>query len=247
MCTVTWWRSPGGYELFFNRDELHRRREARPPRVHRAGTANGADLRFLAPEDGDFGGSWISVNEGGLSLGILNGFRAPDSAVERDYRSRGLLLTDLASCRTPEEVASRLAGEDTERYRSFRLLAIAPGVPLLLAEWDRRAVAVDADAEARIPVISSAIEESEVGRRRRREFERVVGRDVTVERLLAFHRSHANGPSSYSVCMHREDAGTRSFTRVSVTPEEVSMTYRPGPPCEAGTETVARLRREEAS
>jgi len=244
---VTWCRSADGYELFFNRDELRSRQEARPPRAHRPAAGNGRGLRYLAPEDGDFGGSWISVNESGLSLGLLNGFRTPDATVARDYRSRGLLLTDLAPCGTPDEVTERLRREDVERYRSFRLLVIAPGVPLLLAEWDRRAVSVDADAEARIPVISSAIEEGEVGRRRRAEFERVVGREVTVARLLEFHRSHANGPSSFSVCMHREDAATRSFTRVRVAREEITMTHHSGPPCEPAAETVARLARAVAA
>jgi hypothetical protein len=39
--------------------------------------------------------------------------------------------------------------------------------------------------------------------------------------------------------MHREDAGTVSFSRVRVGSREIVFDYRPGPPCEpAGIATV---------
>ena len=68
MCTVTWTRRPDGYSVFFNRDELRSRKEALPPRVHDDGTVS-----YVAPEDGDFGGTWLSVNGAGVTIGLLNG------------------------------------------------------------------------------------------------------------------------------------------------------------------------------
>ena len=66
-------REPGTFRLFFNRDERRTRRPAIPPAVHRKG-----DTRFIAPRDGDFGGSWLGVNEHGVSLCLLNGYAAED-------------------------------------------------------------------------------------------------------------------------------------------------------------------------
>jgi hypothetical protein len=246
MCTATWLRSGEGYELFFNRDELRTRGEARPPRARNTVRPDGKTLRYLAPEDADFGGTWIAVNDAGLTLAVLNGFRSADNDARRRWRSRGLLVTDLAGCLAPDEVERRVRGTDLEAYRSFRLLALSAGRQALVAEWDRQQLAVDDTAEGRVPLVSSSFEEGEVGASRREDFRRVVGEARTRERLLAYHRSHENGPSAFSVCMHREDAMTRSFTHVRVGADEVELAYHGGPPCEAAPDSVARLRRREA-
>lgn len=243
MCTVTWHRADPGYELFFNRDELRTRLEAEPPRRREARAADGGTVAFLAPADGDHGGTWIAVNEHGVTVGIVNGYRTADAAAPPDVRSRGLLVSDLAPARTVREVEEALRATDPARYRSFRLLAIAPDEPLMTAEWDRVALAVDRDAEERIPLISSAVEETDVGAKRRREYARAVGPRPDADRLAAYHRSHANGPSAYSVCMHRPEAATRSFTRVRVDADRVAMIYHPGTPCEPARETEATLAR----
>ena len=63
MCTVTWIRVAGGYELFCNRDERLERGPELPPSVlERAG------VHLVAPRDSDFGGTWIAVNEHGIAL-----------------------------------------------------------------------------------------------------------------------------------------------------------------------------------
>jgi hypothetical protein len=41
--------------------------------------------------------------------------------------------------------------------------------------------------------------------------------------------------------MHRPEAVTRSFTRVRVDADRVSMLYHPGTPCEPAEETEATL------
>lgn len=243
MCTVTWLREPSGYRLFFNRDELRARLEAEPPRRAEGPTANGGPTAFLAPVDGDHGGTWIAANEHGVTVGLVNGYRRADATAPADVRSRGLLVWDLAACRSVREVEEAVRATDPERYRSFRLLAISPEERVMTAEWDRISLSVDPDAEARVPLVSSAFEESDVGAKRKAEYARVVGARPDPERLAVYHRSHANGPSAYSVCMHRPEAVTRSFTRVIVDAERVAMIYRPGPPCETAEANEAELER----
>ena len=243
MCTVTWLREASGYRLFFNRDELRSRLEAEPPRQAEGLAPDGEAVGFLAPVDGDHGGTWIAANEHGVTVGLVNGYRRADASAPADVRSRGLLVRDLAACRTVREVEAALGDVDPGRYRSFRLLAVSPADRLMLAEWDRVSLTVTRDAEERIPLISSAFEESEVGAKRRTEYARGVGERPDAEKLTAYHRSHANGPSAFSVCMHRPEAVTRSFTRVHVDAESVTMVYHPGPPCETAAEHRARLER----
>jgi hypothetical protein len=241
MCTVTWRRRHHGYVLLFNRDELRSRQEARPPRSH----GEDGGLPYLAPEDGDFGGTWLATNAAGITVGILNGPRL-DVGV-RNVRSRGFIVRDLATSSDLREVERRVRDSDLSQVRPFRLLAIGPKPAARVFEWDGRELAFDRDAETRMPLISSSFDETEVGRKRLREFRRIVGDDVSPERLHAYHRSHANGPSAYSVCMHREDAGTRSFSRVDVSEDRVSMSYRAGNPCEERTEVTVDLARASRS
>jgi hypothetical protein len=49
--------------------------------------------------------------------------------------------------------------------------------------------------------------------------------------LASYHSSHSQKGGAYSVCMHRADAATVSFSRIRVTPEQVEFHYTPGAPC----------------
>jgi hypothetical protein len=79
MCTVSWIHQGSGYQLLCNRDEKRTRRPASAPQLL---TRN--NVRFVAPIDGDSGGTWVAVNEFGLSLVLLN--RAPSSAAKTEPR-----------------------------------------------------------------------------------------------------------------------------------------------------------------
>ncbi len=86
MCTVSWlFSGDSGYDVFFNRDESRERKPALRPEIRESGA-----VRFVAPTDGDFGGTWLAVNERGVTVGVLN--RYGDDVPEREYTSRGLLL-----------------------------------------------------------------------------------------------------------------------------------------------------------
>ena len=239
MCTVSWLRAPGGFELFSNRDERHVRGPEEPPSVARAGA-----LRFLAPRDGDAGGTWIAVNERGLALTLLNGYLSAD-ATPGDYVSRGQLVTDLASAGEPAEVAGVLGELELSRYRSFVLLALAPEGPSHVFDWDGVRLAVDRDADVRSPLVSSSFESARVGSARRERFEalRRERGGVDAQLLEEFHADHVGGPSAFSVCMHRDDASTRSQTRVRVTRSAVRLDYRAAPACRPAEVVTLELER----
>jgi len=226
---MTWLRTAGGYEVFFNRDERRTRKPASPPRI---GSAD--DARFIAPLDGDFGGSWIAVNEHGLTLALQNGYVDLDDLAHEPpggFESRGVLLLSLVGARSPAEVLRRIETQDLHRFRSF-LLALfdADGAPSLV-RWLRGAY--DVEDSPSMPLVSSSFETVEVRRSRRqvlRELSLEHGGDP-LELRLAYHESHLPQRGPASVCMHRPEAHTVSFSRVEVGPREVRFHYTAHAPC----------------
>ena len=244
MCTLSWLIEADRYRVFFNRDELRTRRPAVPPAVRRRGR-----VRFVAPLDGDFGGSWIAVSESGLTLCLLNGFpaTAPPPSPAR-YTSRGQLPLSLIDLPSASRVREQLETTELGCYRPF-LLAVFEPEDRLLARWSGRALSFDPQGLARPPLISSSFYTEEVRESRSAVF-REIGRGAdtsdAVERHLAFHRSHRPERGPFSPCMHRPDAETVSFTEVEVDPGRVQMTYTPRSPCrgEPSEPPLALERRE---
>lgn len=193
-------------------------------------------MRFLAPLDGDFGGSWLAANEYGLTLALHNGYAGDDrNAVEPagGFVSRGLLLTSLIDAGGCAEVVQRLRREELGRYRSFLLTAFAPGSGPVLARWIGGALQLDAKATPSPPLVSSAFDGERVRARRAELFRRMRrARHPDPESLhLAYHRSHAPRRGALSPCMHRPEARTVSFSWVRVDQEQVRFAYAPHPPC----------------
>lgn len=226
MCTVSWLLRPDGYELFCNRDELRRRARALGPRLHvRAG------VRYLAPVDGEAGGTWLAVNELGLSLCLLNRYHHRTAPRPPRYTSRGALVTGLADSAGVADALTRLADRDLAAYRPFTLLVLGPEGLARVAVWDGGHLAAPRDAAP--PLASSGHDPEGIGTIRRRLWDAEVGvwGAPTTARLLAFHRSHQPSRSALSPCMHRDDARTVSFSHVRVDSAEVSIAYADGPPC----------------
>ncbi len=225
MCTASWLHEDGGFQLLFNRDEKRTRRPAEGPRIE---ARDG--VRAIAPADGDHGGAWISVNERGVALCLLNGWHGTGGT-----RSRGLLLRELSGARTADEAIERLASSGLSRYAAFTIVALQPGRKAAVAEWDGASINVADGADTTVPLTSSSFDAAGARVKRRAEFERITGGGMWIDatRLLRFHESHAAGPGAYSPCMHRVDAETVSFSWVKVSPREVSFFYTPGAPCQA--------------
>src|SRR3954452_6748188 len=105
MCTVSWFHTGAGYHLLSNRDEKKTRSLALPPAIDgRRG------VRFIAPMDGDCGGTWIGVNEFALSVCLVNG--SPVPAQRGTSLSRGLVVAELLDSRSISEALQRLHAAD---------------------------------------------------------------------------------------------------------------------------------------
>ena len=276
MCTVTWTRTPGGYHLFMNRDELWTRGVAEAPAIRKEGA-----VRYLAPIDADAGGTWIGVNAYGVTLCLLNHYShagepmvrttdrrvdgaasaGADAARAAGSRSRGHLIPSLAGVRSCGGATAALGMADLSQYRPFLLLVIAPRCGPTLHRWNELDLRVIRDIEP--PVTTSSFDTEAVLRRRIETFDALVppssrngatGRPdgnevegVNPAALLQYHGSHRPKRGPYSVCTHRDDGGTRSLSHVTVTNELIEFRYAPGPPCETESTLAASLSRGSGS
>ncbi len=240
MCTVSWLHVDGGYELFCNRDERRSRLRALPPDVRSL-----RGVRYIAPADGDYGGTWVGANECGLSLCLLNRYDVEDGDPLRQYTSRGTLVIDLMDAPDRAAVRARIGATDLTRFQPFTLLALEPGESAMLARWSGRALSVEQDAEVAMPLVSSGFDLAGVSTWRRAllfDGDRTASR-LTIDRLDSFHRSHEPAVGPYSVCMHRDDAETVSYSRIRVRDDAVEFDYISGAPCHGNpTARVAVVR-----
>jgi hypothetical protein len=238
MCTASWLHDRSGFWLFFNRDECRERQPAAPPRIRaRRG------VRFVAPVDGDFGGTWIAANEIGLAVCLLNLYGTNEAPRETEPVSRGLLLVDLVDARSRSEVVDRVRRAGLARFRPFSMLALAPREPVSVLVWDGRSLNAGETAENRAPYVSSSYHLEEVtaarGETRARLADEAGG--LTPAVLEAFHSSHHPARGPLSPCMHRDDASTVSESMIRVDAESVEFRYRAGAPCEQPEVTTIRL------
>ena len=217
MCTASWIFDDAGYQLLFNRDEKLTRGKALPPDFS---TKDG--VRFLAPLDGDFGGTWIATNEFGVSVCLLNG-----DGNQCRRRSRGLLIPDLISAPSVAAICKRVCTADFTVFAPFTLAAIGRGQPAALIDWDGSQKAVRLQDEPCFMLTSSSFDVEGVRASRQAEFRAIV----VAEDLERFHGSHLPSRGAYSTCMHRRDAETVSFSRIHVSKGEADFYYSPAAPC----------------
>src|SRR5712691_2539250 len=245
MCTVTWVHDNEGYQLLFNRDEQRTRKPAASPRL-----AVRDGVCFLAPVDGDFGGTWIGVNEFGVSVCLLNGANLTRSEVKpatpvrsESLQSRALLLLDFVAAPPVAAACERLRKTDLSAFEPCTIAAIEPGRPASLVEWNGAEKTVVPCGESYLPLTSSSFDAEGARTKRRDEYLSVLNPSgqLNANLLFAFHQSHGPAPSAYSPCMHRADAETVSFSWIRVTASEVDFFYTPAAPCKQSAGECRKL------
>ncbi|EGQ7929805.1 NRDE family protein [Vibrio vulnificus] len=225
MCSVTWLIEPDGYQLFFNRDEQKARPLALPPQQVCI-----QQTSVLMPIDPKGRGSWISLNEHGLSLCLLNYYQGKVPAGE--LVSRGLLLRHLSPHQRVEDIVKVFRTIQLKRLAPFTLLAFDPSLTarfgdVMAFEWNGDALRI---LPVDSPLFSSAVHFDAVQHYRQKLYCECTAKEKTRESLLAFHRAFEEKDPHLSPCMVREDAHTVSFTAISVNRQHKRMSYLPGLP-----------------
>ena len=226
MCTLSFVPRERGYVIAMNRDERTTRSEALPPKIFRIAG------KLVAYPHESTGGTWIGSNDHGLTLALLN--RGDSSGPKQ--RSRGEIIPALIGAETIQEVGARLHGMHLSGVLPFRLIAIS-GRERRLGEWlwDGRSLEALSFPWRPRHWFSSGLSD-ENARKQRLAVCRAAWRRPTAGTLAwlrRLHRSHRPERGPFSVCVHRPDAHTRSYTEIVVRPGGTVMRYRPGSPCAA--------------
>src|SRR6266496_909427 len=237
MCTISFVPKLRGFYLAMNRDEKFTRSTALPPAI-----VDLADRRAIFPRE-PAGGTWIAVNNDGVCLALVNWHRIERQPV-RSIASRGQVVKALATKSSAEEIAAGLAALPLRRLRPFRLITIIPSEQRVTEwRWDGDRLFARKHAWERRHWFSSGLDEPKAELERGRVCEsaqrqRSIGSLSWLRRL---HRSHSPERGPFSICMHRPDAATVSYTEVAVSERLATMRYKSGPCCSKKTTAIKTI------
>ena len=224
-----------------NRDEKRDRLAALAPVVLKSGKR-----RVVFPRE-PAGGTWISANDAGVCLALINWHRIEREPSD-DILSRGLVIRELAGKSTDDEIATALRKLPLRKLRPFRMIAIFPDTRRLTEwRWNVERLTRRDHRWQRQHWFSSGFDERTAELERQRVCDAAVagGDDpgnasirasvntagYSLSWLRELHRSHAPKRGPFSVCMHRTDASTVSYTEVAVSKQRATMRYKAGPSC----------------
>lgn len=246
MCTVSFLPKSRGFYLAMNRDEKRDRPAAVVPTVVEI-----EGRRAVFPSE-PTGGTWVSVNDGGVCLALIN-WHQIQRKPKNDTVSRGLVVREVAGESSIDEIATLVKKLPLRKLRPFRLIVIDPDQKRVTElRWNLQRLTSCDHGWQRQHWFSSGFDERnaecvraricasfvagggnpgkpDTSRRNGRAAVNAAG--YSLRWLRNLHRSHRPKRGPFSICMHRVDAATVSYTEVSVTGTVASMRYASGPPC----------------
>jgi hypothetical protein len=227
MCTVTFIPRPNGYALGMSRDEKLTRVSALPPARYCLGKY---DAIFPSEPKG---GTWIGVNDARITFALINWYSI-SARVTGQTVTRGAIVKSALPLDSAELVDETLSHAPISRINPFRLIGIFPAAGAVVEwRWNLRQVErLDFPWQTRM-WISSGFDEPGAQQTRSETFRRASRQSsaMTVGWLRRLHRSHAPKRGPYSICMHRDDAATVSYTEIIVSGSVATMAYQSGQPC----------------
>lgn len=222
MCTVSFLPTPAGFALAMNRDEKKSRVAGEKPRRRWTGLYSA-----LHPAEPN-GGTWIGVNHAGLALALINWHARPLN--ENAELSRGIVVPHLLAGGNLARIDRRFGSVPLARINPFRLIAVSLSERALMEwRWDGNRLDALNKPWRRLHWFSSGHEEMHVAEARARTANGISA--GTISRLRQLHSSHQPERSAFSICMHRDDAETVSYTEILATPGGAHMRYAAGALC----------------
>jgi hypothetical protein len=221
MCTVSFLPMEQGFALAMNRDEKKSRVRGEKPRKQRTGR------HFSLHPSEPGGGTWIGINHRGLALALINWHAQPLN--EHAQFSRGIAVPHLLAAENLGRAAKLFASLPLERLNPFRLIAVSLSERALAEwRWDGNCLSLSQGGWARSHWFSSGRDEAGAARARAKIADRTLG---TMSQLRRLHCSHQPERGAFSVCMHRDDAETVSYTEILAGQDGARMRHAAGALC----------------
>ncbi len=228
MCTVTFLARQRGYLLGMNRDEQLTRATGLPPRPQIV------EGRTVVGPSEPGGGTWIALNDAGVTYALINWYSIKSRPIRGKTASRGAVVNSVRAQITPAAAAERLAKLPLKQMRPFRLIGVFSETREIFEwQWDWERLVSKAHPWRARQFISSGWDEPAAQRIRSETFQSAL-RQKTAGRLdwlRRLHASHAPVGGPFSICMHRADAATVSYTEVRVSVHACALGYQAGAPC----------------
>ena len=228
MCTVSFFPNSRGFYVAMNRDESLRRPIAALPEVHVS------DSRFSVYPSEPSGGTWIGLNDSGLCFALINWYAVP-ARPKSQAISRGTVVKTALTARNFDESHSVLSALPLNRMPPFRVIAIAFQERAVTEfRWDQNVLLPQRKQWIANHWFSSGLNESTAQAKRAEVCLRERKRPDAggLQWLRELHKSHLPEPGAFSICMHREDAATVSYTEIVIEDRLGVMRYHPGPLCD---------------
>jgi hypothetical protein len=239
MCTLTFVPTDDGYLVGMNRDELFIRPAALPPKLFER---RGIEMVYpREPSDG----TWIVCNGRGNLLGLLNWNRSESRNLGEKPRTRGLVIPELLGMTDSSTTDTHFQQMNLDGLFSFRLVGVFLTEKVINEwRWDGTTRQILRLSWARKHWFSSSLSDSYAEKERGRTCAAAAGEPAAGSEgwLRGLHRSHLPAPGPFSVCVHRPDAATVSYTEVRCGGAQISMDYLDGNPClKKGFDALASL------
>lgn len=241
MCTLTVVPLPDRrVRVAFNRDERPTRPTALPPARRTFGRREA-----VLPTDPTSGGTWLAVNDAGLTLAVLNVTPPKPHTGPTHPHSRGTLIPAVLDRDTPADALAELERvTDYRDYAPFRLVLVGNG---LVADvcWNGHQPMVMTRLLGGTPLLftSSGLGDHLVEGVRRNLFADLFA--VQPQGWEAaqddFHRHRWPDRPHLSVNMERPTARTVSHAVVTLGDGTATFAYHPAAPHEPAVSTVLRL------
>jgi hypothetical protein len=226
MCTLSFIARSRGYLIGMNRDERRTRPLALPPNVTGAGT-----LEAVYPRE-DGGGTWIAANALGITFALLNRNARPGSGAK--LRTRGDVVPAVLESASMKEAAAIMQRMDLRGMLPFRMAGFFPR-EAVIAQWNWDANNLEL---FKLPWQTRHWFSSGISDELAREVRGLTCSTAwrlrgagSEEWLRQLHASHAPARGSFSICVHRPDATSVSYTEIAYEAPLLTMRYHNGQPC----------------
>jgi len=228
MCTLSFVPTADRYVVGMNRDELLTRPPARPPERF-----EGAEMSVISPSE-PAGGTWIACNSRGTLLALLNSTDCQGKTPPEKTQTRGAVVPQLIWRAHSSGVQSGFRHLRLTGMLPFRLVGIFRDEAAVISwHWDGVGIYRTDLPWKRQHWFSSSLSDALAAKQRGSVCEKAAcssdPRRSPWLRLL--HASHDPSPGAFSICVHRRDAASVSYTEVSCRADRITMDYFPGHPC----------------